>query len=174
MAYTVTLLSSRWLIAPHCTRGAVLTLQTAVHVIRPCSYAATTVDALRSTTPILSALFGRSVCSHHILARSFSFSLIDAAPPELWFTKEGLVLPTSNHLVAALRQVARLDESVFTLTTAQCPLAASHSASVSLFDPKWRINCSRLMPSGPHGGITTGTLETFVFSPPFRQPVSVS
>ena len=75
MALTDTSLSSRWLSAEHCTRGGVLTLHTAVHVVRPCGYDVTTVDALRSTAPTLFAWFGRSVCSHHIWTLSFSFSV---------------------------------------------------------------------------------------------------
>ena len=149
MALTDTLLRSRWLSALHCTGGVVLTLQTAVHIVRPCVYAVTTVDALRSTTPTLSALSGRSVCTHHILTLSSSFSLIVAAPPVLWLTQVGPVLPTCYHFVAPLRLVARLDVSVLSLITLQC-LHTPHPArsfSLSL--------CSPLRPSvTPHGRST--------------------
>ena len=158
MALTDTLRRSRWLSALHFTRGVVLTLRTAVHVVRPCVYAVTTVYAPRSTTPTLSALSGRSVCPHHILTLSFSFSLIVAAPPVLWLPQEGLVLPTCHHVVAPPRYVARLDVSVpplppplpHTPPSSHCSAYTPHPAfsfSLSL--------CSPLRPSlTPHGRST--------------------
>ena len=49
--------------------------------------------------------------------------------------------------------------------TSSCPqlLAILVFASASLFDPTWQINCSRLMLSGPRGGITLGILAPLGF-----------
>ena len=89
--------------ALHCTRGVQITLQTAVHVVRPRGYAVMTKEARRCTDLTLSALLRLHLCLQHNLTLSLPCSLNNAAPPQPWLTQVGLVLPACCHLVAPLR-----------------------------------------------------------------------
>ena len=113
MALIGTLLESRWLRVLYCSHEVELTLQTAVHVVRPCIYTVTTVDALRSTTPTLSVLSGHSVLfTPHLDPQLLIFRMF-ASGPRGGITN-GLLTPlgfqpiinsaTSHSLMAGLRR----------------------------------------------------------------------
>ena len=123
-------------------RGKVLTLQTAVCVVRPCGYTVAIADTLCSRAPALSALKGYSLSPQHNCS-SASVLLLAAALADSLLTQVGLVLSWASALCSTSSgrltwQVTVSTVSLLAHITARCSIPISVFVFCTFrFEQRW-------------------------------------